>query len=527
VTNEARQVIKIPRGGWAYAEPVFISPDGKQIAYGTSRRNPDRYELRVIGVDGSNDRPLAGTKDLRAIPQAWSPDGKYVITRFRPLPESEQVQTALVSVSDGSSRIISAGFLQSSRFSPDGRFIVFESPLESKHSDIFLLPVNGGRQVSLLENAGTLRCYPVWTSDGSRVLFLDDHRGARDLRSIRVVDGKRVGSPELIKDNLGYEELGAMPVGVSRNGDYYYNSTVRSHDLYLADIDPQTQKVTSQPRNVGRNFNALPAWSPDGEHLAYLSRRSPARTGRGYDVVIRSTKTGEEQVVVPKMSISLANSPPQWLSDSRSLLIYATPWNPASNYPADKNRLYRLDMKTNDLQPLSEPVLTAYSITLAPDGRSIYYKLWNQEARQTRIFQQELASNREKQLCVWNGWIDMLSVSRDGTRLAFVADERKLITLTAAGGEPKEVHLAPKGAWMGPPIWSGDGRRLFFVRDGTEIWSIPAEGGEPRSVGIGPLGGLWHLALRPDGKQLAFVLDQRKSEFWVLKNIFGELKASR
>jgi len=85
--------------------------------------------------------------------------------------------------------------------------------------------------------------------------------------------------------------------------------------------------------------------------------------------------------------------------------------------------------------------------------------------------------------------------------------------------------------WGHSTVWSNDGRRLFFMIGTGEyrradIYSIPAEGGEPQPLGIG-LHDLYFLSLHPDGKQIAFADEQFDNQLWVLKNLFGEAKASR
>jgi Tol biopolymer transport system component len=91
------------------------------------------------------------------------------------------------------------------------------------------------------------------------------------------------------------------------------------------------------------------------------------------------------------------------------------------------------------------------------------------------------------------------SLSPDGTTLAFstVFDHGTdneywaVITVVAAGGEPKEVCRSK--AHTLDPVWSKDGRWLFFPTYNTpplkenkkEIWRVSVQGGAPKPLNIG------------------------------------------
>jgi hypothetical protein len=96
---------------------------------------------------------------------------------------------------------------------------------------------------------------------------------------LRVADGKPQGSPELVKPDIGQ----AIPIGFTRSGSFYYGLAIGGSDVYTAEFDPATGRVVTQPQIATQRFvgsNASPAWSPDGQYPAYISKRDYATLSR-------------------------------------------------------------------------------------------------------------------------------------------------------------------------------------------------------------------------------------------------------
>jgi Tol biopolymer transport system component len=398
---------------------------------------------------------------------------------------------------------------------------------------------------------------PVGTPDGTRVLFQSDRRGTNDLWSIRVVNGSPEGRPEVVRENLGE---GPGTLGVNRNGDYYYPTHLAISDLYVAEVDPQTGKLISQPEQItDRYASTAPAWSPDGESLAYYSKRSPGDWNKGapLSVVVRSLKTGAERAW-SSSELNLNWAKPQWFPDSRSLFIHP-----------GAGKLVQFDLQTGRPQVLlKSESISPYGVgngyrpgvVMAPDGRSVYYILHETkdnapslqmklEAARIRVIRRDLPNGQERELCQLDAETGFGPfISADSSRLAFWVnfhDRRSaLMTIPASGGAPAEVRtghnfvsddqeLKP-GQLLARPdsaAWSPAGR-LYFVTQpprggqGDEIWSVPADGGEAQPLGLARHK-VWSLDVSPDGKRLVFFDDSGKVEMWVLKNLFAATKLSK
>ncbi len=142
----------------------FYSPDGQQIAFLSDRGG--RSEVWVMRSDGSSPRRLtsigAGGHFLR-----WTRDGKSIVFRAE---SGTQIRIFRVAVDDGSlTRLpeIASGAHMS--FSPDESLI-----LDVKgHKALWVYPLNDqpAYQVFAFADPDVRIDYPVWSPDGSWVLF--------------------------------------------------------------------------------------------------------------------------------------------------------------------------------------------------------------------------------------------------------------------------------------------------------------------------------------------------------------------
>jgi serine/threonine-protein kinase len=174
------------------ADPVW-SPDGAWIA----------YEGEVNGKDGIFKKRADGTGEAIALvapgkltfpaPQSFSPDGKQLLLQSA----GESGRTDLYVVpADGQGE--PAAFLKTSysessaHFSPDGRFVAYESD-ETGKLEVFVttFPAGGGKwQISAGGGA-----QPIWSRD-RRELFFRTAEGVMSVRIDASGGGFRASRPE-------------------------------------------------------------------------------------------------------------------------------------------------------------------------------------------------------------------------------------------------------------------------------------------------------------------------------------------
>lgn len=520
-TGQIRQLTK-HQGTWQSAYHSMPSPDGKQVAY--TWYQDEIYELRVVGLDGSEPRVLYSNAGMTWVqPTDWSPDGKSILTVLERKDKTSQM--VLVSVRDGSVRVLKSfdeRSLDRPRFSPDGRYVAYAYPQrpESGERDIFVLPLDGGRETPLVQHPAN-DLHPDWTPDGKRILFLSDRTGAMGAWWIQVAEGKSQGTPELIKPDLGPN---FRPMGFTRNGSYYYSVRTDMSDVYIAELELATGRLISAPSLATQRFvgsNSGPDWSPDGRQLLYLSLRRPLPWG-ARALCVRSTESGEVRELVSKLDrVSWV----RWSPDGRSLLA-------AGQHPTREFGKFRIDIHTGDFKSIVKNTY-GWPAAWSRDGKAVLYHQLDSATNRSFIVVRDLETGQEKELhSLAKGssyYAGGLALSRDGRQLAFEVSESgsKIIkVIPAAGGEAREL-LRGDGSLLrtsfGSIAWAPDGLSVLFARRTspnslkTELWSIPVRGGEPRKLDL-TAENMRDLSVHPDGRHIAFTAGQSRSEVWVMES---------
>jgi uncharacterized protein (DUF1800 family) len=157
---ETGQTKRLTDGARSAAYPV-LSPNRQQVAYLSwsgdlqaslqqAQNNraglPARTELRIVGIDGKNDRAILSRRDVTWLrPLAWSQDGYQILADFERKDGSHDLTT--VAVEDGKTRVLKSLDQRSPEdagFSPDGQYVAYHLPSarDARQLDLFVVPVN-------------------------------------------------------------------------------------------------------------------------------------------------------------------------------------------------------------------------------------------------------------------------------------------------------------------------------------------------------------------------------------------------
>ena len=517
------------KGPWAfsmdYAEYSVFSPDGQRIAYTWFSQKAQGYEVRTSKTDGTDTRVLVQRHpDVAYMAvEDWSRDGRTIlVTTFR---GDRTSQIGIVDANDGAYRALKTTDWRQpivSAFSADGRFIAYDFPLDKDATtrDIFMLSVDGTREIPVVTGAGDDRLLG-WLPDGSGILYGSSSRDNSSILALRITDGVPVGRPQHLRSDTPM-----TPFGFSRDA-FFYGLMVERRRVHTATVDLAAGRLVDQPGPFGDDGPSKDAvWSPDGQSLAYISS-----DGRSPLMVIRSA-AGELRRQFP-----LPLSDPrktQWTPDGKALLVFGTD-------NAGRHGLHRVDLHNGVTSPVvianpGQGVGQFYS--LAPDGRTLYYRRRDDPARSSYIAAHDLKSGVSKK------FLDVppgraLSVSPDGKWLAYTAENMKtrqfwVMVAPTAGGEGREVFRATGShrwsANRGSLPWTPDGRSVLFylVTDDTVggIWQVPVDGNKPRVIvpvaQISPSEGeevntAAELRISPDGRRLSYETGRNRGEVWMLK----------
>ena len=514
-------------GDWrGWAEFPVPSPDGRQIAYAWYNEKAQR-DLRVYSLETSSARTVYARDEVEyPQPFAWTPDGTRVLAVLTRTDRTNQI--AFISVEDGSARVLKTMDWRSPQtlvISPDGRYVAYDFPRreDSPERDIFLLAADGSRDEVLVAHPDN-DIVLGWTPDGKRLLFASDRTGRMGIWALPMAEGKALASPELVRSNVPL----FRPMGLTRQGAFYYCVRAGFSDVYVAALDADTGAVLSPPAPLTQRFvgwNRSPDWSADGRSVAYASQResSPRSVGwMGGTIVVRSLASGEEREMAPRLAYW--GLLVRWSPDGRSFLV-------VGRNTKGQSGIFAVNATTGEatLAVRQDPPGYVQFPAWSSDGKGLFYLRTTTEAS-NRLYARNLETGEDR--VVFAPSTNNAALSPDGrsmvVRLNQPGDPTSVLAIVPVGGGEARELLRVMQPNAFPPwgglAWTPDGKYVLFTQttgdspqQPFELWRVPVGGGAPQKTGIA-MQGLRHLRVHPDGERIVFGAGQIKDETWVLEN---------
>jgi len=355
--GEARRLTAHP------GDEVFpkFSPDGKWIAFtGEYDGNPDVY---VVPAEGGEPRRLTFHPSNDQV-LGWTPDGRQILFRSGQISAPAPIPRLFLIPREGGLPQVLPVFRGSlASFSPDGERIAYNpTSVEfrtwkryrggwTSYIAIYDLKKNTYEE---LPRTKATDIFPMW--HGNAIYFLSDRDGIMNLyrydlgskqtRQLTHYQELDIKWPSLGRDAIVYENDGRLyefnlqnekirqiPVTVpsdrifSRAEVKNVGDRIRSFGLSpsgaRALVEARGEIFTvpvehGDARNLTQSpgvHELNPAWSPDGQWVAYLSDR----TGE-YEIYLRPQKGGDEVRVTSDGNYYRFG--PRWSPDSKKLLYW-------------------------------------------------------------------------------------------------------------------------------------------------------------------------------------------------------------
>lgn len=348
--------------------------------------------------------------------------------------------------------------------SPDGQHLAFVAD-----GSVWTVPVHGkvrrnlaGVPVRLTEPMAAWGPL-TWSADGKWIAF-------NSQKAMFVIPSSGGEPKQLALERLAAGQPSDLRLSLSPGGkSIAYTAFENTNPLkpsppivYLATVEGgETRRFIPEPATQ-------PAFSPDGNKLAYLAVKPTETLVGGQKRTIRLTEVwtrpiGDGEAVLVSKLPGWAVSP-TWSPDGRYLtFLHAQPGHPS-------RELYIVPVDERG-GPTSSP--TKFDL---PFGSFDVLPGWS--------FDNKIA------ILAWNG-----------TREA-------IYTVPETGGRAAQV--SPSG-YAAHPRWSPDGERIYLRWDGGQIAQIPAGGGEVKTIPMGASNKLVIEAVpgggndvSPDGTKIAF-----------------------
>ncbi|MCM1520347.1 MAG: S9 family peptidase [Lachnoclostridium sp.] len=296
-----------------------VAPDGKTVLFGISyesvEQNKSNNDLYTVKTDGSEFTRLTRTGSSEG--NAVFIDGGNKIAFTFPVDGVSQLWVMNADGSDRHAVSSEEKGVEGFKFSPDGTKVVIISNVKytRQASEVYPdLPLATGRIIDDL----MYKHWDEWVTEIPHP-FIADFDGKSLSNVVDIMEGEEYESP--MKPFGGIESFAWSPdskqlVYVSRKKKGLEYAISTNSDLYLYDL------ASGETRNLTEGmmgYDTCPAFSPDGNYLAWLSMEH-------------------------------------------------------DGYESDKNRIFILDMKSGEKTDLtSDWDYTADAIAWNPDGKSIYF----------------------------------------------------------------------------------------------------------------------------------------------------------
>ena len=393
------------------------SPDGSKLAF--VRADGEQTSIVVVPVIGTGERELARFENREVQGLVWSPDGARMALSVQRSPyDTFRIELLRVDSLSRTPLTNPPSYVEGDlapAFSPDGKTVAFTRSFSDRVQDVYTVPTSGGEPRRLTHDRAAVTGLD-WTTDGSSIVFASNRDGISKLWRIPAAGGvpawiATTGSGELHQPSIARTGGRMTLTERSFNTNIWYLRRVPGYDRLSA------QRLISSTR-----WDSNPDISPDGQRLAFVSRRS------GAFEVWTSRSDGTEPARVTEVEGSFASTP-RWSPDGQRLAFVSQEDESAS--------LYVVDAAGGTPRRVTTGEASDAAPSWSRSGDSLYF-----------------ASNRTGKWQVWK-------------------------TPASGGGLARQVtRHGGFAAREGP-----DGRFLYYVKHSTPgIWRQPLGGGDETLV---------------------------------------------
>ena len=302
-----------------------------------------------------------------------------------------------------------------------------------------------------------------WKSAGNdyvvvgRVIPLSAGQVAVEFELLNALTGQQLanprftGSPAAVRDaahrcsDVIYEKIlgvrGAFATRiayVSVDGQ----APAQRYQLIVADADGANARVILESRQPMMS----PAWSPDGQWLAYVSFENKHSA-----IYVQQVSSGQRRLVSGRVGI---NGAPAWSPDGKKLLV-------TLGGSAGTPNLYILDLGTQQLTRLTDGPAIDTEGAWAADGQSVYFTSDRSGGPQVYRIGVEPGA-KPRRVTFGGGYNARPRLSPDGTQLVMVTQDGPNYRIAVQDLNSGTVRVLSHGRLDASPSFAPNGAMIIY-----------------------------------------------------------------
>jgi dipeptidyl aminopeptidase/acylaminoacyl peptidase len=399
-----------------------------------------------------------------------APDGRrvaFVVTTLSEEKDQYLSNIWVVDTAGGEPRRFTTGPRRDTapRWSPDGGWLAFISERDAQSkAQLYVMPADGGEPTRLTDLKNGV-AHPVWSPDGTRLAFTARVGGWQEPER---EEERQKSKPPRVITTLKYKANGEGLV---------YDR--RPHIFVVPAVGGELQQLTD-----GDFADADPAWSPDGQHLTFISARHEDRDyDNATDVWLVPAAGGEPRRLTDTAGpVSL----PAFSPDGRAIAYLGHRYRTESGR---NRRVFTIPVEggaptclTMDLNRTCEPFFGSVGPLWSTDGYWIIFAVEDQgDSPIYRI--RAMGDAAPERIITGERQVTGLSISRDGQWLAFTAMDPVSpaeVFLCRADGTGEKQLTDLNRDWKAEVALSRP-ERFRYEREGYQLdgWVVKPCGFEP------------------------------------------------
>jgi len=414
--------------------------------------------------------------------------------------------------------------------------------------DIWILPKTGGTAIQVTHSPGE-ESWPRFSPDGKSIAYTASYNGNQDVYVIPTLGG--------VPTRITYQSYADRMVDWHPDGEHILFASGRESGRQSIRQFYLVNKKGGFPKKLKVPYGELASYSPDGKHLAYITKITENypfkryRGGLASDIIIFDLHNSTAENITNNHA---NDGKPAWVGDRVYFLSdqgknmrlniwsYDTKTKASSqitqfddfdiSFMSAGNRdiifevggmMYLMDLMSQDFQPVMVNIVSDLSVemprskdvskrinnmTAAPEGKRVIFEargeLFNVPATEGFTLNMTRSSGAFDHNPAW---------SPDGKHIAYWSDRsgEYEIYLQAGDGRSKPKKLTKRGKGFGYALyWSPDSKKLAFIDETNDISVLDVESGKVTVAGntkwnVGHGGRFYYsIAWSPDSRWMAF-----------------------